>query len=153
MPDTLHFVPVDFENDSDWWEKLPDAGFDTARPAVVACAGVSMYLTWEANLAMLRQIAKFAPGSTLVMTFLIPQEMVEATDQQLLELSIMGAARSGNPFKSFFTHTEMIELAKTAGFDKARIVSKKDIVQRYFADRTDGLEPASGEDILVAETF
>ncbi len=71
VPEWLRFVPVDFEADS-WWEELTAAGFDPGRPPVVASTGVSMYLTKEANTAMLGQIASFAPGSTLAMTFLVP---------------------------------------------------------------------------------
>ena len=47
MPDHLHFVPVDFEI-SFWWEELLKTGFDANTPAVVACTGVSLYLTKEA---------------------------------------------------------------------------------------------------------
>ncbi len=40
-------------------------------------AGVTLYLTREANAATLRQIAALAPGSTLAMTFLVPSELVD----------------------------------------------------------------------------
>ncbi|MGH3571614.1 MAG: hypothetical protein ACRDUW_07265 [Pseudonocardiaceae bacterium] len=29
-------MPVDFEADESWWERLAAAGFDASRPAVVA---------------------------------------------------------------------------------------------------------------------
>ena len=38
-------MPVDFEAGEAWWERLAASGFDSARPAVVASTGVSMYLT------------------------------------------------------------------------------------------------------------
>jgi len=40
----------------------------------------------------------------------------------------------------------------TAGFDTMRFVSKRDIVETYFSDRSGDLEPAGGEDILVIGT-
>ena len=45
VPDSLRLVPVDFEAGGDWWEQLSAAGFDPGLPAVVACTGVTMYLT------------------------------------------------------------------------------------------------------------
>ena len=70
-PDWLRLVPVDFEAGDSWWDELAAAGFDAGRPAVVASTGVSMYLTREATAATLRQVARFPPGSTLAMTFLL----------------------------------------------------------------------------------
>jgi methyltransferase (TIGR00027 family) len=53
VPAWLRLVPVDFEAGGSWWEQLATAGFDAGQPAVV----VSMYLSKDANLATLRQIA------------------------------------------------------------------------------------------------
>jgi methyltransferase (TIGR00027 family) len=64
----LRFVPVNFEEGWSWWERLTGAGFDPGQPAVVSCAGVTMYLTRDTVATMLRQLAALAPGSTLVMT-------------------------------------------------------------------------------------
>jgi methyltransferase (TIGR00027 family) len=36
IPKWLQFVPVDFEADVSWWERLAAAGFEASRPAVVA---------------------------------------------------------------------------------------------------------------------
>jgi methyltransferase (TIGR00027 family) len=54
IPEWLRLVPVDFEAGNSWWERLKIAGFDPDRPAVVASAGVSMYLTKDAISATLR---------------------------------------------------------------------------------------------------
>jgi hypothetical protein len=61
-----------------------------------------------------------------------------------------GAKASGTPFVSFYTPAEMVELARDAGFADARTVSGAFLAERYFADRTDGLRPSSGEDLLLA---
>jgi hypothetical protein len=52
---------------------------------------------------------------------------------------------------SFFTPTEMLALAREAGFKKVQHVSAAILTERYFAGRTDGLRPPnnSGE-LLVA---
>jgi O-methyltransferase involved in polyketide biosynthesis len=58
-----------------WSDHLTVAGFDPGQPAVVAAAGVSMYLTEDAIVFTLQRVARFAPGSTFAMTFLSPPEL------------------------------------------------------------------------------
>src|SRR5213079_708692 len=77
IPPFLKLVPVDFEAGDAWWERLAASGFDAGRPAVVASTGVSMYLTRDAIAATLRQVAAIAPGSTLVMSFMLPIQMTD----------------------------------------------------------------------------
>jgi methyltransferase (TIGR00027 family) len=153
VPDWLRLVPVDFEARDTWWHQLAEAGFDPGQPAVVACSGVSMYLTREAIMAMLRQVAALAPGSTLAMTFLQPLEFADPEVRPGLELAAKGARASGTPFISFFAPAEMLALAREAGFGEARHVSAAILAQRYFAGRADGLRPPNNaEELLVATT-
>ena len=87
VPDWLRLVPIDFETGESWWDGLRAAGFDPALPAVVASTGVSMYLTKDATATTLRQLATLAPGSTVVMTFLLPMDLVDEPDRPGLEMS------------------------------------------------------------------
>lgn len=151
IPEWLHFVSVDFEISS-WWEQLINAGFDNSKRAVIACTGVTLYLTKAAILATLRQLATLAPGSTIAMTFYLPLARLDEEDRFLQEIAEKGARAAGTPFISFFTPEEMLALATGAGFKNAEIVSSKDLDKRYFAGRTDKLSPASGEEFLVAGT-
>jgi methyltransferase (TIGR00027 family) len=151
IPEWLRFVPVDFEAGGAWRQALTASGFDAGRPAVVASTGVSMYLTKDAISATLRQVAAFAPGSTLVMTFLLPLELADPEVRPGLERAVKGAQASGTPFISFFTPTEMLALAREAGFKEVRHVSAANLAERYFSSRTDGLRPPNNsEELLVA---
>lgn len=152
IPDRLRLVPVDFEAGQSWWERLIAAGFDADRPAVVVSTGVSMYLTKDATAATLRRIAGFATGSVLAMTFLLPAELVDAADQPGLRASQNGAKSSGTPFLSFYTPQEMLTLARHSGFPDTQHVPGTALGERYFAGRSDGLRPSSGEDFLLATT-
>ena len=152
IPDWLRLVPVDFEASESWWQRLSVAGFDPGQPAVVVSTGVTMYLTKDATAATLRQIAGLSPGSTLAITFLLPAELLDDADRSGLQVAEKGARASGTPFISFFTPQEMLALAREAGFKDARHVPGTLLAERYFADRTDGLRPSSGEDLLVATT-
>jgi methyltransferase (TIGR00027 family) len=152
VPDWLRLVPVDFEAGGSWWDALAAAGFDPARPAVVASTGVSMYLTKDANEATLRRLASLAPGSAVAMTFLLPIELLDERDRPGLRMAENGARASGTPFISFYAPDELLALAREAGFKDASHVSGAMLNDRYFAGRPDGLRASSGEDLLVATT-
>jgi methyltransferase (TIGR00027 family) len=153
IPSFLRLVPVDFEAGDAWWERLAASGFDSGRPAVVASTGVSMYLTKDAIAATLRQVAALAPGSTLAMSFMLPIELTDPEVRPGIERAVAGARANGTPFISFFTPTEMLTLARDAGFREVRHVSAATLAQRYFAGRTDGLRPPNNsEELLVAAT-
>jgi methyltransferase (TIGR00027 family) len=153
IPDRLKLVPVDFEAGDRWTQKLAAAGFDAGRPAVVASTGVSMYLTREAIMALLREVAGFAPGSTFAMSFLLPLEMADPAVRPGMEMAAKGARASGTPFISFFLPAEIMAMAREAGFRAARHVSAADLAERYFKDRPDGLRPPiNSEELLIATT-
>jgi len=153
IPPFLHFVPVDFEAGDGWWDRILEAGFDPACPAIVASTGVSMYLTEDAIAATLRQAAALAPGSTLVMSFMLPIEMTDPDVRPGIERAAEGARANGTPFISFFTPEAMLALARNAGFKHVQHVSAAAIAQRYFAGRTDGLRPPNNsEELFVAST-
>jgi methyltransferase (TIGR00027 family) len=152
VPDWLRLVPVNFEQNGSWWQELAVAGFDPGQPAVVASTGVSMYLSKDATAATLRQLAGLAPGSTLAMTFLLPADLLDDADRAGLQASQKGARASGTPFVSFYRPEEMLAMARENGFAGVRHVSGASLGERYFAGRSDGLRPSSGEDFLVATT-
>jgi methyltransferase (TIGR00027 family) len=153
IPSYLRLVPVDFEAGDPWWERLAASGFDAGRPAVMAFTGVSMYLTKDAIAATLRQVAALAPGTTLVMSFMLPIDLADPEMRPGIERAEAGARANGTPFISFFTPTEMLTLARHAGFGEVQHVSAGALAQRYFAGRTDGLRPPNNsEELLVAAT-
>jgi methyltransferase (TIGR00027 family) len=152
VPDWLRLVPVNFEQNGSWWQELAVAGFDPGQPAVVASTGVSMYLSKDATAATLRQLAGLAPGSTLAMTFLLPRDLLGDADRAGLRAADQGARASGTPFVSFYAPQEMLAMAREAGFASVRHVSGASLGERYFAGRSDGLRPSTGEDFVVART-
>jgi O-methyltransferase involved in polyketide biosynthesis len=111
-----------------------------------------MYLTREANGAMLRKVAALAPGSTLALSFMLPLELVEPEERPMRQGAEHRARASGTPFMSFFSPTEILALARDAGFREVRHVSAADLTARYFAGRADSLRPSSSEELLIATT-
>lgn len=151
LPDWLHFVPVDFEHTS-WHSALLTSDFDPSLPAIITCAGVSLYLTRAANKETLIRFAALTPGSVLVMSFYLPIHLLEEVDKPLQEIADKGAADAGTPFESFFTPGDLLELAKESGLKTVELVTSEDIRRQYFSGRKDGLLPSSGEIFLVAVT-
>jgi len=148
----LRFVPVNFESGFSWWERLINAGFDTKKSAIITSIGVSMYLTSEAIKETLRHMTSLAPDSKFIMTFMLPLDLVNPEDKPGYQMSLNGAQASGTPFISFFTPSEMLALAREIGFKDVQHLSTADLTPRYFANRTDGLKPSTGEEILIATT-
>lgn len=152
LPDWLRFVPVDFEEGGSWRDQLAAADFDVGRAAIVASTGVVVYLTKVTIAATLREVARFAPGSSLAMSFMVPLELVDADERPVLQGAERGARAAGTPWVSFFTPAEIVELARDAGFADVRHVSAAALADRYFAGRDDGLRPSSAEELIVATT-
>lgn len=150
IPEWLRLVPVDFEANDDWWDRLQAGGFDTSRPAVVSWLGVTMYLTEQAMTSTLKRLASLPVGSTLVLTFFRHTEDLAPEDIPIRRASREGSRRAGTPFIGFYTPDQIIELARQEGFSAVEHVSATDLTNRYFADRTDGLRPYSGEEALLA---
>ncbi|MGW1173640.1 class I SAM-dependent methyltransferase [Kitasatospora sp. NPDC002543] len=152
VPEGLRLVPVDFEADDDWWRRLAEEGFDPARPAVLACSGVTMYLTREAVADTLRKAAGLAEGSALAMTFMQPVDLVDPEERGARQGVEHAARADGTPFRSFFGPDDILAMAKEAGFRHVEHVSADGLAERYFAGRADGLRPSSIEELLLATT-
>ena len=130
VPPWLRLVPVDFEAGESWWDELLKNAFDPSRPALVSSTGVSMYLTREAIMAMLRRVATLPNGSTFAMTFLLPLELLPAEERPRHEAVYERARTAGTPFISFFTPDEMVALASGGGVAEEGCVSTKELKQR-----------------------
>lgn len=152
IADRLHLVPVDFDVDGDWWNALVAAGFDSRRPAVVSSSGVSMYITRDATIATLRQLAHLAPGSTVAMTFMLPFELVDEPERAGLEAAARGAHASGTPWISFYTPADIVDLAERAGFSRTRCISTAAVTAEYLTPEPGRPASAAGEAILLATT-
>jgi len=152
VPDWLRLIPVDFEAGVDWWQALVDTGFDAAASTVVSSSGVSMYISKAATADTMRRLAGLAPGSIVVMTFMLPFELLDDDDRPGLEMAARGAQAAGTPWISFYAPDEIVVVALDAGFASADFVATAELAERYLSGRTDGLRAAGGEGILVART-
>ncbi len=144
VADNLHFVPVDFEVSS-WWDKLLHKGFNINQPTFISCTGVTLYLTKEAIGDVLKKMTMLALESVIAIAFYLPIEQLDEEDQPMQRIANEGAEASGTPFVSFFPVEKIVKLANEIGLKEIQIISTKDMIEKYFKDRTDNLVPASGE--------
>jgi len=139
IPDSLVFVPVDFETES-LAECLTRMGFDAERPAFFSWLGVTMYLTKEAIAQTLEVIAGFAPGTEIVADYMLPQGFRDEAGQTYAELIAPTAIEAGEPWLSYFTPDDLSAVLEAHGFGRTEHVRQRDIAA--LANRTDSLRPA-----------
>jgi methyltransferase (TIGR00027 family) len=140
-PDGVRFVPVDFARDS-LAGALARAGFDAARAAFVNWLGVTMYLDKAAIEATVSALGAVAPGTELVVDYMLPAGRRDAAGQVYADLVGQAAAERGEPWLSVFAPEDMAALLARHGFGPARDVGLREMIPAAAWDRSDALRPA-----------
>jgi methyltransferase (TIGR00027 family) len=137
----VRFVAVDFGRDS-LGEALGRAGFDAGQPALVSWLGVTMYLEESAIEATVAVLGGLAPGSEVVVDYMLPAGMRDAAGQMYADLVGQAAAEWGEPWRSVFAPAAMAALLARHGFGPGRDVGQRDMIPEAAWDRSDALRPA-----------
>ena len=140
IPDTLRLVPVDFTVDS-LADRLAAAGFDRSRPAFLTWLGVTQYLPTDAISRTLNVLTGFAPGTELVMEYLLPAQLRDHGGQALAEFFMPKAAAAAEPWITFLTTAQARELVTTHGWRVIADVGRQDQVEASLWQRRDSLRP------------
>jgi O-methyltransferase involved in polyketide biosynthesis len=139
---SVTYVPMDFTRDS-LAEGLSRAGFDAARPAFVSWLGVTMYLDARAIEATMSVLGGFAPGTEIVLDYMLPAGLRDAAGQAYADLVGQVAAERGEPWRSVFAPEAMAALLTRHGFAPVRDVGQRDMIPAAAWDRSDVLRPAA----------
>jgi len=140
-PASLTFVPMDFTSDS-LGGRLRGAGFDQSAPAFVSWLGVTMYLTSSAISQTLRTLGGFAPGSELVVDYMLPPGLRDEAGRAYAEAIAQASAERGEPWLSTPRPAEMEALLRQNGAGQVRHVSQHDMIAPELWSRSDSLRPA-----------
>ncbi len=140
VPSGVTFVAVDFRIDS-LADRLIDMGFERSQPAFVSWLGVTQYLTREAIGTTLDVVCGFAPGTELVMEYVVPDAMRDASGGALADFFMPRTAAFGEPWLTFFTPTEVGELLAARGLAVVEDVGRRDQIDPSLWERSDGLRP------------
>lgn len=147
----LHRAPVDFEHQT-LAEQLEAAGFDTTRPAFFSWLGVTQYLTLPAIDETLRFVAGLPSPSTLVLTFILPDEALPEDQRSRRRLVAQLCAELGEPWVTCFRPDELCVHLHDLGFGRVFHLTPEDANARYFAGRQDGMQvsPHAHEHLVSA---
>ena len=136
-PPTLRYAPVDFEQET-LTEGLITAGMDRNKPAFFSWLGVTQYITREAALRTMREIARLSTAeSALVVESIAPVSTLSEEEAALTLSLAAGAAKVGEPWLSYFTTEEMQDALIEAGFAAVESFGPVEAFNRYLAGRTD----------------
>jgi methyltransferase (TIGR00027 family) len=150
VPENVRFVPVDFTRDS-LHDRLRQVGFDFALPAFVGWLGTTMYLEESSIEQTLAVVGGFAPGSEIIVNYMLPAGLRDAAGDSYAEQVGQAAAEWGEPWRSLFGPADMAALLRRHGFGPVRDVRECDMIPSPLWERTDSLRPADLSRIAHAQ--
>jgi methyltransferase (TIGR00027 family) len=136
IPPSVAFVPLDAEKD-DLRAGLVKAGIDPAEPAIVSAIALTQYLAQPAIDRMLELVASLAPGSRLVVTYVVPAGELSEMAAAGLAWTMSQAEERGETFLSLFRPVEFDELLIRSGFSRVEEVGPRELTEAYLAGRPD----------------
>jgi methyltransferase (TIGR00027 family) len=138
-PPHLHHVSIDLEQRT-FGEGLADSSVDLGKPVFLSLLGVTQYLTPDAALRTLRDVAAtLVPGSELVFQFVVPPATLARDEAALVTAFAERNGAAGEPWLSYFEPTEMERHLLVAGFSWVVHFGPEDATERYLRGRRDGL--------------
>lgn len=142
LPSNLTFVPIDFERQS-ITEGLRGTGYRTDEPAFFAWFGVLWYLTGDAVIKTFKDLASAAPGSEIVLDYVVPKSLLDERGREVMTMIESVAASHGEPGNSAFAPGQIAALMQEAGFTVVADLDPDEANARYVGDRADGLRISS----------
>jgi len=143
------FVPVDFESES-LRDALGTAGFDWGRPALFSWTGVAPYLTAQAIASTLRTVAGAARGSEVALSYRAEESVLDDGGREFMRVYAPLAASLGEPIQPGWPVIGIERLISRCGLEVVDHPTRRDLQERYFADRTDALRPYNVETLVTA---
>lgn len=152
VPDSLTYVPVDFEVQQ-LGDELSRAGLRVGEPAFFAWLGVVPYLSLASVMSTLRYIASVAgAGGGVVFDYAIPPSELSVSERVAFELMAAKVSAAGEPWQTYFSTSALMHELHGIGFRTASSVSPVEINARFFLDRQDGLKVGSLGHFMKAMT-
>ena len=137
IPDNACLVPCDLAS-GNLYSKLVRNGFDKNKKTVISCLGLLYYLTAAEIDRLFEQIAGVCcEGSEVIFDF--ADSHLFSSGVPRVKVMLEAAEKSGEPMKSCFGYSELEKLLEKHGFLIYEFLNDKDIQERYFNGRNDGL--------------
>jgi methyltransferase (TIGR00027 family) len=149
VPQSLAFVPVDFEKET-LAHGLDHAGFRADQPAFFSWLGVSTYLPRETVLQTLQWLISGYSRNGVVFDYTAPRSSLNPANQMAFDELAKQVAAAGEPFVTFFDPPELAGELRKMGFAHIEDLGFREINERYFSGRTDGLRVTGGWRLVSA---
>jgi methyltransferase (TIGR00027 family) len=152
IPESLTFVPIDFETET-LAARLREAGLRTDAPAAFSWLGVTVYLSRDAIMDTLRYVATALPrGSGIVFDYAVPLAAVSFLRRVTVRLLMQRVAAAGEPWKTFIDPRALAGDLRTLGFTEVEDLGPDQLNARLFKDRADGLAVGRLGRVMSART-
>ncbi len=138
VPESLRFVDIDFESQS-LAGRLKAAGFDANEPAFFSWLGVTMYLSNDAVMHILKHVASGPAGSGIVFDYVLDHASRNIIGRLFLHGLAYRFARMGEPWIGFFQPRDLAMRMKAMGFTEMEDIDTEQLNARFFRHRRDNL--------------
>jgi methyltransferase (TIGR00027 family) len=151
IPQNVHFVPINFENQN-IDETLLTAGFNLDKKTFYGILGVSYYLTLDTLKKTFDKISKIsASGSHIVFDY--PDDISwkdEKSPERVRKLRIL-TEELGEKMTDGFNYEELEKILIDSGYKVVDYQSPKQIQEKYFSNRKDHLRAFENVHFVAAE--
>jgi methyltransferase (TIGR00027 family) len=149
VPDSLRFVPVDFEQDT-LAEALCEAGCRLDQPVFFSWLGVTLYLTHEAIFSTLCFVTTLPKDSAIVFDYGVLPSLLTPRERMGMEYFAKKYAAQGEPWKSYFDPAMLADELHQTGFSELIDYAAADLRARYLTNRTGSLNIGGGTHLMLA---
>jgi len=118
-----------------------ESGIHLDQPTFFSWLGVTQYIDREATDATLNFIAGRPPGSEVVFTFIVKNELVEAEERAFSAAAADESATLGEPWFTYFDPAELEEYLVELGFNAIERLTPQLAVSRYYASQPADVTP------------
>jgi len=137
IPETLHYIPVDFKVE-DFSKKLLSSKYDKTEKTFFSWLGVSYYLSKENISKLFKTISEMAPKGSAIVFDYADENLFDSKVKRVQNMVGMAKA-AGEPMKSCFSYTELEKILEDSGFLIYEHLSHEEIENRFFKNRNDYL--------------
>jgi len=149
IPSNLRFVSIDFER-TFLADALRAADFDFDTMTFCSWLGVTQYLTADAIRATLEFVLSLPRSSEIVLSFILPFEMLPKVEAEALVMAAHRSAEAGEPWLTTFRAEELKAQLWAMGFSDVIHLTPAEAHKRYLKNRRDGLKARRGEQLMRA---
>ena len=149
VPDSLTYVPVDFESQT-LADRLRESGFQPDRPAFFSWLGVTMYLTREVVLSTLRFVAERPHGSGITFDYFVPPGELPWIARFFWQIVAWRVALHGEPWRTWFKPEDLAGELRRMGFTQLEDLDGPALNQRYFDGRLRALGGRNNARVMTA---